>query len=233
MKLHELHVGERHAGSMRDRIAVARRHHRVRRVPINLPASTRGQHRRVSENVGGPPGNAGADADALPAVHEQVEHARALEHLDVLAVADASDESPRHLGAGLVAVGVNDAILRVCRLASQLEPAAGVEVEVGTGGLELAHARRPFLHQHGGRIAQRGARGQGVLSMQRRRVAGSERRGDAALRIRGRAVEERSFGEEQHVAVLRCAPSRMQAGDTAADDEKARANTVGHLPKST
>ena len=107
-------------------------------------------------------------------------------------LAHARDERPRDLGPGLVAVRVDDAVLRVRRFASEREASARIEVEVRAGGLQFAHARRPFFDEHldGRRIAQRRARGERVLTVQRRRIAGAERRGDAALRVRGRAVEE-------------------------------------------
>ena len=99
----------------------------------------------------------------------------------------------------------------------------GIEVEVGARGLQLAHARRSFLDEHLHRrgVAERGAGGERVLPVQLRRVAGAERRGDAALRVGGRAVEQRALGEQQDVAVLRRAPRRVQAGDAASDDEEA------------
>ncbi len=119
----------------------------------------------------------------------------------------ARDERARDLGAGLVAVRVDDAILRVRRLASELEPARRIEIEVRAGGLQLAHARRSFFdqHLHRRRVAERRAGGERVLPVQRGRVAGAERRGDSALRVRGRAVEQRSLRQQQR---RRRAPTR-------------------------
>ena len=101
------------------------------------------------------------------------------------------------------------------------------------GGLQLAHARRPFLDEHLHRrgVAERRAGGERVLPVQRRRVAGAERRGDAALRVGGRAVEQRALREQQDVGVLRGAPRRVQPGDAAADDEKARSQCGRSSPK--
>jgi len=111
----------------------------------------------------------------------------------------------------LVAVRVHDAILRVSGFAAEHQPARRIEIEVSAGGLQLADASRSFLDQDLYRrgVAERGAGGERVLTMQRRRVAGAERRGDAALRVRRRAVEQGTFGEQQHVAVLRGAPCGM------------------------
>ena len=103
----------------------------------------------------------------------------------------------------------------------------GIEVELRAGGLQLAHARRPLLHQHldRGGVAQRGAGGEGVLAVERRRVAGTERGGDPALGVGGGAVEQRPLGQQEHVAVLRRAPRGVQSRDAAADHEEARANS--------
>ena len=189
----------------------------IRRVAIDLPAAARRQHGRVGDDLRRPPGDARAHADATPRLHDQIEHARLLEHADARRLRHARDERARHLGAGLVAVRVHDAILRVRRLAAELEPSAGIEVEVRARGLQLAHARRPFLHEHlhGGGVAERRAGGERVLPVQRRRVAGAERGGDAALRVRGGAVEQRALRQQQHVAVLamratRCAARRRR-----------------------
>ena len=179
------------------------------------------------------PFDARAHADARAATHDEIEHARFLEHANALGVAHASHERARDLGAGLIAVRVDDAILRVRRLAPELEPAARIEIELRAGGLQLANARRAFFdqHLHRRRVAQRRTRGERVLPVERGRVAGAERGGDAALRVRGGAVEQRALGEQQHVAVLRRAPRRVQPGDAAADDEKPRANPIGHAER--
>ena len=230
MKLHELHVGERHAGAVRDRVAVARRHDGICRVPINLAAAARRQHRRVGDDVRRATLHAGAHADARAAPHDQLEHARLLEHADLFRGAHARDERARDLGTGLVAVRVHDAVLRVRRLAAERQPPVRIEIEMRAGRLQLAHASRPFFDEHldRRRVAQRGAGGERVLPMQRRRVARAERRGDAALRVRGGAVEERLFRRQNDVAALRRAPRRVQPRDAAADDEKAGANAIGH-----
>ena len=80
MELHELHVGERHAGAMRDGVAVARGDHRVRRVAIHLAAAAGGEHGGVGDDLHRLAGDARAHADARAARDDEVEHARALEH---------------------------------------------------------------------------------------------------------------------------------------------------------
>ena len=64
--------------------------------------------------------------------------------------------------------------------------------------------------------------------MQFRRVSGAECGGDAALRVRGRAVEQRSFGDDENVVGLRRAPRGMQACDATSNDQEASANPISH-----
>jgi hypothetical protein len=247
VELHELHVGEPRAGAPGDRVAVAGGHLRVRGVAVHLAAAAGGEHGRVGGDLDGAAGHArpraGAAAPRPLAVDHEVEHARLLEHADARARLHALDERPRHLGARLVAARVDDAARRVRGLAPELEVAAVLgAVERGPGGVELAHAVGPLLdeHLHGVGVAQRGPGGERVGAVEGGRVAGAERRGDAALRVRGGRVEERALGEEQHVGVaggagaagaraeLGGAPRGVEPGHAGADDENARAEAVDH-----
>jgi hypothetical protein len=167
------------------------------------------------------------------ATDDQIEHACALEHFDAPRFLHARDECSRHLGAGLISVCVDDPILRVRRLSSELQAALWIEIEVGAGGLQLAHTCRSFLdqHLHGRRVAKRGAGRQRVLPVKRGRVARSERRGNPALRIRRRAIEQGPLRQEHDVAVLRRAPRGVQSGHAAADDEEPSTNPFRHCRK--
>jgi hypothetical protein len=64
--------------------------------------------------------------------------------------------------------------------------------------------------------------------MERRRVAGTERRGDAALSVRCRTVEERSLGEQQHVAMFGRTPGCVEARNATAHDEKPGSEPIDH-----
>src|SRR5207244_2627934 len=107
--------------------------------------------------------------------------------------AHTSHERAGDLGAGLVAVRVDDAVLRVRGLPAEHQTARRIEIEVSASGLQLADAGWTFLDEylHRSGIAQRRARRERVLPMQTRRVSRAERRGDPALCICGRAVEQR------------------------------------------
>ncbi len=231
MELHELHVGEARTGAVRDGEAVAGGDERVRGVAVELPAPAGGEHGGVGQDVGGLSREAHprADADAV-VVHDQVEDASVLEHLHPVARAHSLDERARDLGARAVAVRVDDALPRVRGLATELELARGVEIEVGPRSLELANPRGPFRHQHldGLGVAQRTAGGEGVLPVQLRGVPRPERRRDPTLGVGGGAVEEGALGGDDDVPPLRGAPGRMEPGHAAADDEEAGAETGGH-----
>src|SRR6185503_20412983 len=102
-----------------------------------------------------------------------------------LRLTHARHERSRHLGTRLIAMRVDDAVLRVCRFASKLKTTLGIEVEISAGGLQLSHARRPLLDEHldRGGITERRAGGQRVLPMQRGRITGAECGGDSTLSI--------------------------------------------------
>jgi hypothetical protein len=192
MKLHELHVGELHAGAVGNGVAVTSRDNRIRRVSVNLAAAARREHGGVGDNLRRPPGDAHACAAASSAVDDQIQHARLLEDRDALALLNSHAERASNLGTGLVAVCVYDAMTRVCRFPSELELPVGSQVELGAGGLQLADPRRTFLDQHldRGRVTQRGTGGEGVFPMELGGIPGTERGGNAALRIGGCAIEE-------------------------------------------
>jgi hypothetical protein len=164
-------------------------------------------------------------------VHYQIENARGFYDLNAVGAADSLDQCPRDFGTSLITVRMDDAISRMRRFPSQLEVAAGCEIEAGAGGEQLLHARRAFLDEdfHRLSVAQRGSGGECVASMKLRRVASAERRGDSALGVGGCAVEERPLGEQDDVAIHGRTPGGVEAGNAAADDEESGAQAVGHV----
>ena len=170
MKLHELHVGERDAGALRDRVAVTGRDDGICRVPIHLTASAGREHRGVGDDLGGAAGDARRRAATLAPLNYQVEDAGEFEHLDSRARPHAFDQRPCDFGAGLVAVRMDDAVHRVRGFAPELKSARCIEIEIGAGGLEIANPRRAFFgeHRHRRRITESGAGGKRVAPMQAR-----------------------------------------------------------------
>ena len=92
---------------------------------------------------------------AAAAIDDEVEDARLLEHRDPLALLHADAQRACDFGAGLIAVRVDDPIARVGGFLAQHELAIRAEVEPCARGLQLAYARRSFLHEHldRGRVA--------------------------------------------------------------------------------
>ena len=170
MELYELHVGEPHVCAMRDREAIAGRDLRIGRVLVHLATAAGGEHGRIGDDLHRAPGDTGAHAGALPVRHDEVEDARGLEHADALALAHPLDQRAGDLGPRLITMCVHNAVSRMRRFVPEIEIAVGTEVEVGAGDVQLAHPRRPLLHQHRNRrgVAQRRARRQRVLTMERR-----------------------------------------------------------------
>ena len=151
---------------------------------------------------------------------EQVDDERVLDDLDAGVVDDPvqrGDQRARDLGAGGVAAGVRDPVAVVAALAGQLDLALGVAVEL------RARARRARAPASGpsvtrmrtaSAVAQPDAGDERVVEVLLRGVLGVERRGDAALRPRGRARREHGLGHEQHPVDPLAQPQRAgQPGD--------------------
>ena len=234
MKLHELHVGELGARAVRDRVAIAGRHLRIRGVPIDLAASSGREHRRIRDYLDSLSRDRRANSVDNSVFHDEVEDARLLEHFDPLALLHPLDQRARDFGAGLISVRVYDAPPRMRRLAAELEVSARLEVEVRAGGRQLTDARGSLFDQnlHRLRIAERGTRGQRILPMQLRRISGAQCRGDPALSVGRRAVEQRSLGQHHHVAVRGSAPCSVKTSNSAPHHQKARTYPLGHVLKS-
>ena len=124
--------------------------------------------------------------------------------------ADARAERAHQLGAGRVAVGVQDPAPAVRRLAAERELAALAAVELGA---ELAPAGRTAGTPSRATISatsastRPGARGDGVGGVELGRVAGADRGRHAALRPGARARCERGLGQQVDAQPGGAAPS--------------------------
>src|SRR5204863_5560064 len=137
-------------------------------------------------------------------------------------------------GAGLISVRVHDAPARVGSFAAEFEVAARLQIELRTGGRQFADARGTFFDEDFDRfrVSEGGARCQSILPMQLGRVSGAECCGDSPLRVSGRAIEERPFGQHHYVVVSRGAPCSVKTSNSASHYEKARSYPLGHALKS-
>ena len=93
----------------------------------------------------------------------------------------------------------------------------GVEVDAPVD--QLAHPRRPLLHQHADRIlmAQAAARGNGVLEMPFHGIVIADRGGDATLREPAAAVVECPLGEQRDSCPRCRGQGGEESGNPAAD----------------
>src|SRR6185503_9581847 len=113
----------------------------------------------------------------------------------------------------------------VRRLARQRRRAIGLAIELHAPREQLDDVFRALAHEHVHRlgIAQPVAGGDRVARVQRRRVVGTERRRDAALRVAGVALAGVRLREHDDVAGLGERQRGTQARDAAADDEEVSA----------
>ena len=118
--------------------------------------------------------------------------------------------------AGLGPACVHDAAAGVAALAAE------VVVELDARLDQVGDACRRLLGQHadGAVAAEPTAGAQRVLGVQRGIVVLSERRCDATLGVPAVRGRDRRLREQEHVGTVRRAERGVEAGDTAADDEK-------------
>jgi hypothetical protein len=120
---------------------------------------------------------------------------------------------------------VRDPVAVVAALAGQEDLAGRPPVELRTERDELAHPGRALVDERRDRVdvADPDARDQGVAQVLLGGVAGVHRRGDAALRPRGRALVEHRLGHEQDAVDLLPQPQGGgEAGDARPDDDDIR-----------
>ena len=123
--------------------------------------------------------------------------------------------------AGLAAAGMDDAAAGVAALQAQRQPALVVEVEDDAACLQFPNRLRRLLDQDfdGGGAAEAAAGGDRVSGVALGRVAGLERRRQAALGPEAGALGERRAGDQADAAALLGRPQRgPEAGGAAADD---------------
>ncbi len=242
VELHELHVGDGHAGPQGHGHAVAGRLGRVGGDREQLAGAAGGQH-----DVGGPDGDGGGalaglvrrqrrHPDAAPALDDEVEGEPPLEHGARRAVGGV-DQGPLDLGARRRAAGVHDAGPRVAALAGQGERARGLAVEHRTERDELVHPGGALVDEDAHRlvVAQAGAGAQRVGQVQVGRVlVAAEHGGHPALGPAGGGLRQLALG--QHPEGQR-GPRRRdgfgetdrgrQPGDAAAQDQDVEGSRPG------
>ncbi len=168
-------------------------------------------------------GQIGAD-DAAIGDHQAGDHGP-LGEADALVDAGKGGQRAADLGAGGVAVGVQDARQRVRALAGAQE-LAGSRIpsrsKLRAPLDQLGHAQRPLGHQRLGRgpVNESIAGVHGVFEMQRNVLVALHGHGDAALRVVGVGFAQRLLGDHQDLAVARQLHRRAQPGHARAHHQK-------------
>ena len=135
---------------------------------------------------------------------------------------DRGDERARDLRARGVAARVRDAVAQVTALAGERDVAGSSVSKRAPSAMSSRTASGPLGDEdpHRLRVAQPGARDEGVALVLGRRVVVGERRGDAALRPAGRALVDLRLGHDQDAVARRARVQRGgEPGDAGADDD--------------
>ena len=138
-----------------------------------------------------------------------------------------------HRHAGGIS-GVDDAPVAVSAFLRQ------VVAGVGAGIARERHAlgdqpveRRSGVFDHmarGGRVAQSGSGGHGVLYVLGEGVFPREYRGDAALRLCARPFQQRFFGDDSDFSLVGELQCQRKSGKAAAYDQGIKLQHLGNLP---
>ena len=234
MELHEFHVGEPDSPTMRNRETISRGNLRIGRVAVDLPATARCQHRCIGDDLHRLSCDRRLDPEHHSVFGDQIENARFLQHLDPRRLLDALDQSARDLGTGLIAVRVDDSPARVGSFAAEFEIPSRLQIELRPRGRQFADTRGTFFDEDFDclRVGEGSTCCQSILSMELGRVSSAQCCGDSSLRVSGRTIEERAFGQHHHVVVSRGAPCSVKTSNSASHYEKARPYPLGHALKS-
>ena len=231
MELHELDVGDRHAGPQRHGQSVAGGLGRIGGDGEDLSGTTGGQH-----GVGGPhldrPTVEGHrhHAPAPATLHQEVEREPFLEDRGGGRTGGV-DQGPLHLGPGGRTPCVDDARSRVAALARQGQRTARLTVEDGPHGDQLVNPRGSLVdqHTHGIGIAQPGAGGQGVGEVEVGGVlVATQDRGHTALGPAGGGLGQLGLGQypDPESATVTFAAGRTQRRSEAHRSGQARHPTA-------
>ena len=141
--------------------------------------------------------------------------------VDAPLLARGRDERAKDRPARRVAARMQDP----SRAVPAFERRRAALVEHHAAAPELLDGERGLRREgvHGARIAEPCARGHRVFGVRRRRVAFGHRRGDPALRERGRAPRRRVWRHERHRTDGRRVQGRPEPGRAGTDDDRLHA----------
>jgi hypothetical protein len=230
MELHELQVLDRGARPKSGGDSVAGGDGRIRGDAEDLTDAAGGDDRgpRLDQDIAAPRQVGGARPGARAVVaQQQIAHEQPLVQADAFHLPGLLGEARLHLAPGRVAVGVEDAVAPMRRLASQREPIPG-HVELRAHVHELLDQPRPLARQdlHRGFVAQARASDQRIREMLLRGILGVQGDGDPALRVEGAALDQVVLGDQRHRALLGEADRGPQAGNPAPHHQEVGAHRL-------
>lgn len=225
MKLHELEIDHLGAGLERHRDPVTGRHVRIRGFVVDLTGSTRrekhapgARDRKLSIR------HQKARTDTPSAFHYEADDAGVILSRHARQLRGAVPQDPANLAAsGIVCVQHTPGTVRGLHRERWLPVRAAIEPDAPFHQFANEAGAVFNEHLHRLRIAEAVAGGDRVSRMQLRRVAGTNGRGNASLRVTGVAFLGARFGQDKHIAVSGEFGGRAKRGDATADDEKVRA----------
>ncbi len=151
MELHELEVGQRRPGGVRQQQAAADGAGRIGRARPQCGGAAGGEHHGAA---GDQPAVVEADADAAIVGDDQLDHAPPLEHVDARMLSHHGAQLSHQPPAGRGPAGVDDPAPRVTTLEAEREVPAPVGVEPDAEPAEVRHRRgRLVAEDPGGRLA--------------------------------------------------------------------------------
>ena len=134
VKLHQLEVGERRSGIVRDQQSAAGRPRRIRGPRPERGGSAGGEDRRRRQNL---IALLEQDARGAPVVGQDRDRAAALEHIDAVVLGDERAQLADQPPPGRGTAGVNDPPRAVAALESEREAALTIGVEPDSERLEV------------------------------------------------------------------------------------------------
>jgi hypothetical protein len=185
MKLDELHVGDGSTGARRDRDAVARGDHRIRRFAEHLPCAARRNQRAARARVLASPVFAQKpNPGASSRFDDESGRTRVRVHADVRHRGDVIPQAAADIAARGI-TDVQDAPDAVGRFEPKLESTVRSSIEGDAPADQFAHIARAVLDQHLDRalVAQAIAGRERVCEVPRGTVVSADGCGDAALRV--------------------------------------------------
>ena len=200
MELDELEIGDARAGAIRHRDAVAGRDRRIGRLAVDLPrAAGRQQHHVRPRAIASVPSSCRNRAPTQRPPSTIRSTTRAWSWAVTLGRPATRCHSARPISRPVASAACSTRRALCAASMRKRELAVGIAIEARAPLDQLADVARAVLdeHLHGPLVAQPVAGGDRVGGVQRRRIVGADRGGDAALRVAGVALAWLRLGQDR------------------------------------